>query len=65
MDTETFKFCPFCESTEAEVVIVFQEQNWYAVQCKNCNAFGPSAGTDSDAKKYWDEREPDYPKKND
>jgi Lar family restriction alleviation protein len=55
------KLCPFCGG-EGEIDVYIEEQTenepiWvYCVACYKCDVFGPSAYTEEEAWKAWDER---------
>lgn len=46
--------CPFCTSNKLQIHQGFATlYPWYTIQCKNCNAEGPTASDEEGAVKKW------------
>jgi len=49
---------PHCKSEYVDVVTTSDNDiTMFAVQCSNCNAFGPTAYSEEDAAKLWNGEE--------
>jgi Lar family restriction alleviation protein len=43
---EAAKPCPFCASTRVKLYAI--DEVWWRVECRDCSAAGPHAGTEDD-----------------